>query len=72
MRVRKKDLEIFERRVNNILKDHNLSVKVSYRYNYTAIDIARKGRVVDTLIAGLTKREASLILLGIERIFTRL
>jgi hypothetical protein len=67
-RIRDKDLELDEKIVNELLK--NIQLKVSGRYNYTAIDIVDKktNHVMDTLLAGLTKKQAHEILRAIERI----
>lgn len=67
MRIRKSDLENAEDRVNALL--NNIKLKVSYRYGYTAIDILDdKGRVLVTLVAGLTKREAYDVLHAIHTV----
>jgi len=69
-RVSKEDLEHMERRVNSYLK--NIQLKVAGRYNYIAIDIyKRDGSVLDTLAAGLTKREAYEILRCIAEVLRR-
>jgi hypothetical protein len=69
-RITKEDLEIKSKRVNEYLKKINLIP--AYRYDYTAIDITDKtGRMIDTLIAGLTKREAFDILSSIENVLRR-
>jgi hypothetical protein len=65
-KITKKDLAVKEKRVNDLLK--NIGLKVSYRYSYVAIDIMREGNVMETLISGLTKREAYDILDSIERV----
>jgi hypothetical protein len=65
-KITKKDLAIKEERVNDLLK--NIGLKVSYRYDYVAIDIIRDGKIMETLIAGLTKRETYDILESIERV----
>jgi hypothetical protein len=65
-RVSKEDLAVKEKRVNDLLK--NIGLRVSYRYGYVAIDIMRNGNIMETLIAGLTKREAYDILDSIERV----
>jgi len=68
LRITKNDLLIKASRVNKFLKKINLIP--SWRYDYTAIDIADKeGRIKDTLVAGLTKAEAWQILESIERVF---
>jgi hypothetical protein len=68
MRITKQDLEAKEKRVNELLdKNGNLRLKVSYRYNYVAIDIFLGNKIFDTLIAGLTKKEAYNILESIEK-----
>jgi len=66
MRISKRDLEVVEKRVNSRLK--NIQLKVSQRYGYTAIDIKKDAEIYDTLIAGLSKREAYDILKCIERV----
>lgn len=56
-RITVKDLENAQEYANDFLKHINL--KVGFRYGYTAIDVTDKdGRIFDTLIAGLTKRQA--------------
>jgi hypothetical protein len=67
-RITKKDLTVKEGRVNELLK--NIKLKVSYRYNYIAIDITKEGKILDTLIAGLTKPQAYDILECLERVLT--
>jgi translation initiation factor IF-3 len=68
MRITKQDLEAKEKRINELLeKDTNIKIKVSYRYNYVAIDIFLGNKIFDTLIAGLTKKEAYNILESIEK-----
>jgi hypothetical protein len=68
-RITKKDLTVKEGRVNGLLK--NIKLKVSYRYNYVAIDITNtEGKILDTLIAGLTKPQAYDILECLERVLT--
>jgi hypothetical protein len=66
--ITKEDLAYKETHVNCLLKKCKL--KVAYRYNYVAIDILDKnsGNMKDTLIAGLTKRQAYDILEAISRI----
>jgi len=66
MRIKKKDLEAKERHVNQLLD--KIKLKVCYRYNYVAIDILKEGRVYDTLVAGLTKKQAYQILDAIDRV----
>ncbi len=67
IKVTKKDLEMRERRVNELL--NNVKVRVEYRYGYTAIDLTdENGKVKDTLISGLTKSQAYDILASIEKI----
>jgi hypothetical protein len=66
MKITKRDLETKQERVNSLLR--KIKVRVGYRYGYTAIDIIRNGNVYETLIAGLTKREAYDILDCIEEI----
>jgi energy-converting hydrogenase Eha subunit F len=64
-----KDLEYVEKTVNYYLK--NIQLKVARRYNYIAIDIyKRDGGIIDTLIAGLSKREAYDILSSIARVLS--
>ena len=65
MRVRDSDLEVMEQRVNALLR--NVKVKVAHRYNYTAIDLTKPdGSIIDTLLVGLTKKEAYEILEAIS------
>jgi len=66
MRIRRRDLEAMEERVNEVLE--RVKLRISYRYDYVAIDIEQKGRVFDTLVAGLTKREAYDVLYAIKRV----
>jgi len=69
MKITKQNLEAKEKRVNGLLR--NIQLKISYRYNYTAIDITDKqGNIKTTLIAGLTKTEAYNILDCIEAVLT--
>jgi len=68
MRITKADLEVKEKRVNQLLK--KIQLKIAGRYGYTAIDIYEGDRLRDTLISGLTKREAYNILDAIETILT--
>jgi hypothetical protein len=69
-RISKEDLEYMERRVNSYLK--NIRLKVAGRYNYIAIDMYKKdGSVLDTLVAGLSKREAYEILRCIAEVLRR-
>jgi hypothetical protein len=69
-RISKEDLEYMEHRVNSYLK--NIRLKVAGRYNYIAIDMYKKdGSVLDTLAAGLTKREAYEILRCIAEVLRR-
>jgi len=69
MRITKKDLEIAEKRVNDLTKQCN--IRVSYRYNYVALDLETKqGTTFDTLVTGLTKREAHRILYAIEQVLS--
>jgi hypothetical protein len=57
-------------RVNSLLTKINL--KPGRRYDYTAIDITDKsGRILSTLIAGLTNREAYDLLYCIEEVLVR-
>jgi len=67
VRVGRKELKFAENRVNYLLK--NIRLKVSSRYGYKAIDICDKnGNVIDTLIAGLSGKEAWNILDAIARV----
>jgi len=66
VRITRKDLEAKEMRVNLLL--HRISLRVGGRYGYTAIDIYRNGKLVDTLVAGLTKKQAYTVLDCIERV----
>jgi len=66
MRITKEDLEAMEERVNELLR--RIKLRISYRYNYVAIDIEQNGRIFDTLLAGLTKKEAYDMLYAIERV----
>jgi hypothetical protein len=67
MRITRNDLKVKEERVNELLK--NVKLKVNYRYNYTAIDVTdNNGRIISTLISGLTKRQAFDILDSIEQV----
>jgi hypothetical protein len=67
MRITKNDLKVKEERVNGLLR--NVKLKVGFRYDYTAIDVADKeGRIISTLISGLTKRQAFYILDSIEQV----
>jgi len=66
VRISKRDLKAIESRVNSRLK--KIELRVSYRYGYVAIDIYRDGVNCDTLIAGLTNKEAFNILECIERV----
>jgi hypothetical protein len=70
-RISKEDLEYMERRVNSYLK--NIQLKVAGRYNYIAIDMYKKdgSSVLDTLAAGLSKREAYEILRCIAEVLRR-
>ena len=69
MRVNKQDLAIREERVNSLLK--KVKVKVAFRYNYAAIDLANdKGIMIETLAAGLTKPQVYEILCCLERVLT--
>jgi hypothetical protein len=66
-RISKQDLELKERRVNELLR--KINVKIAYRYDYTAIDMYDKnGKMLDSLIVGLTKPEAFTILDALENI----
>jgi len=67
MRVTNRDLKTKEEIVNGLLR--NVSLRVEKRYNYIAIDICDKsGKVLETLIAGLTKKQTYNILDVVERI----
>ena len=68
MRITDRDLRIKEEVVNGLLR--KISLKVTRRYDYTAIDIYSKttGEFIDTLAAGLTKRQAFEVLESIERV----
>ena len=64
------DLELVTSRINSYLR--NIKVKPSGRYGYIAIDVVDdQGRVLATLIAGLTKKEALEFLDALEQ-FLRL
>jgi len=67
-RITKSMLEAKEKSVNQYLS--KIKLRVAYRYNYTAIDIQKSdsGIMLDTLISGLTKREAFNILNAIETV----
>jgi len=68
-RVTLKDLERAEASANCFLK--RIRLRVEGRYGYTAIDITDpNGRVIGTLVAGLTKREALTILQAIKRVLS--
>jgi diphthamide synthase subunit DPH2 len=71
MKITGKDLEEAVKRVNSILD--NIELIISYRYNYVAIDMKsrKRGMLIDTLISGLTKREAYNILKCIETVWTQ-
>jgi hypothetical protein len=62
----KEAIERMAKRVNERLK--NIELRPAYRYGYTAIDVFDKktGHMKETLISGLTKREAFEILFIIE------
>jgi len=64
------DLELVTSRINSYLR--NFRVRPSSRYGYMAIDVVDdQGRVLATLIAGLTKKEALDFLEALEQ-FLRL
>jgi hypothetical protein len=66
LRASRKDLEALEERVNALLK--RVRLHVCHRNGYTAIDVvAKDGRTIDTLTAGLTMREAYELLAALER-----
>ena len=63
------DLKLAESLANLYLK--RVKLRVEGRYGYTAIDLTHPdGRVIDTLIAGLTKRQALQILQAIKRLLS--
>lgn len=68
MRIKTDDVAASADRLNSFLK--RVNVRVAGRYGYTALDLVDKegGAVVDTLIAGLTKREAKEFLDAMERL----
>jgi len=66
MRVTKRDLEKKVERVNYLLR--NVKLKVAYRFGYTAIDVMKNNVPFETLISGITKRQAYDILDCIERL----
>jgi len=69
-RIGRKDLEAAERRVNSMLR--KIQLKVSSRYNYTAIDITdKRGIMIGTLVTGLSKRQAYDILEAIAEVLMR-
>lgn len=64
------ELERKTERVNELLERQML--KPSTRYGYVAIDVCdREGRVCETLLAGLTRREALDFLDALERVLLR-
>ena len=70
MRVTSRDLKVKEERVNALLRE--VKVRVGRRYDYTAIDMTDdEGKVLDTLAAGLTSREAFTILDCLENVLRR-
>jgi len=67
LRVTKEDLMEKQKRVNEALR--NINIKVCFRYNYTALDLLDKqGKIIDTVVAGITKIEAFRILNSIETV----
>jgi hypothetical protein len=65
-----KDLKAKEERVNALLRE--VKVRVGRRYDYVAIDMTDdEGKVLDTLAAGLTSREAFTILDCLENVLRR-
>jgi len=70
VRVTSRDLKVKEERVNALLRE--VKVRVGRRYDYTAIDMTDdEGKVLDTLAAGLTSREAFTILDCLENVLRR-
>ena len=70
MRMTWGDLKAKEERVNALLRE--VKVRVGRRYDYVAIDMTDdEGKVLDTLAAGLTSREAFTILDCLENVLRR-
>jgi len=63
MRITKKDLEIKEGRLNPFLP--KVKIKLSYN-SYIAINLEKDGQIIDTLVSGLTKKQAYNILVVVE------
>ncbi|MCM8802818.1 MAG: hypothetical protein NC827_05880 [Candidatus Omnitrophica bacterium] len=64
--VTKKDLEQKEKDINSLLK--KCFLKIEHRYNYYAIDIYQNNEFLQTLTAGLTKKQTLNLLDNIIRI----